>query len=146
MTQSAASEFIEDQISSGGLRLRSEERYADLDFAHSVTLPEELRPEDPSAMLKQAKNEVAQSIDRLIRGAYNGAIALLVIAILIATIGSRPLVAFSVGFLAFSVCGFANYAAGRLGHPAWIPLPIASRLAVGSFFLAITALLVALFN
>ncbi|MGC1166733.1 MAG: hypothetical protein WA862_11560 [Solirubrobacterales bacterium] len=146
MTQTAASEFIEDQISSGGLRLHSQERYADLDFAHSLTLPEELRPKDPSVMLKQAKVEVDHSIDRLIRGAYHGAIALLFIAILVGTIGSKPLVAYSIGFLALSLCGFANYAAGRFDHAAWIPVAIASRLAVGAFFLAITALLVALFN
>jgi len=146
MTQNAASEFIEDQISSGGLRLRSQERYADLNFVHSLTLPEELRPEDPSTLLQQADAEVGQSIDRLIRGAYHGAIALLFAAILIGTLGNRPLVAFSAGFLALAFCGFGNYAADRLGHAAWIPLSIASRLTIGSFFLSITALLVALFN
>ncbi len=146
MPQNTASEFIEDQISSGGLRLRSQERYADLNFAHSLTLPVELRPEDPSVLLQQANAEVRQGIDKLIRGAYHGAIALLFIAILIGTVGNRPLVAFSVGFLALGFCGFGNYAADRLGHAAWIPLSIASRLTIGSSFLSATALLVALFN
>jgi hypothetical protein len=144
MSPQTAPDFVEDQITSGALRLRKKE-YAELDFANSVAVPEELRPVDASA-LRRAEGRVERSAERLIRLAYHCAIVLLLAAVAVGTLTSKPLLAFSVGFLALSVCGFANYITVRLWRTAWMPIGVASRLTIGSFFLALTALFVARFN
>ncbi len=152
MNPTATSDFLEDEFSSGRLRLRTEERYGELDFAHAVRIPEELVPEAAASAhnsgpdQQRAWAEAERNAGTLVRAAYHGAIAMFIVAIGVGTVGNRPLVAFALGFVALALCGFGNYAAARMGQIAWIPVRIASRVTIGSLFLALTALLVAKFN
>lgn len=126
----------------GNLQLRPQERYEELDFARRARLPEL-----DDAEMGDVDYPPAVAIHSLVRRMYHAAIALFAIAVAVATLAHRPLLAIAMAFGALAIYSFANYTADRLGADTWrIPAAVALRLTIAAAFLCVTALLAALLH
>jgi hypothetical protein len=94
----------------------------------------------------QAEELARRDVSWVIRIAYNLAVALFFAALTVGTVANKSLVAFAIAFVGLAGYGFGNYTADRFGREPLVPLDVATRLTVGSTFLALTALAAALSN